>query len=37
MVFKVTNNKRVDRRDVRLWSYKVLISSPNTSAHLIDC
>ena len=37
MVFKEINNKMVAWRDVRLWSYKVLISSPNTSAHLVDC
>ena len=37
IVFKETNNKMVAWRDVGLWSYKVLISSPNTSAHLVDC
>ena len=37
MVFKETNNKKVARRDVVLWSHKVLISSPNKSAHLVDC
>ena len=37
MVFKETNNKMVARKDVGLWSYKVLISSPNISAHLVDC
>ena len=37
MMFKETNNKNVARRDVVLWSHKVLISSPNKSAHLVDC
>ena len=37
MVFKETNNKKVARRDIVLWSHEVLISSPNKSAHIVDC